>query len=59
MRLNGTHYLLVCTDDVNLLSEKTYARVRFWSENMKERDHLEGLVVDGRVTVKRKQDERT
>ena len=28
-------------------------RVRVWSENRKERDHLEDLVVDGRVTVKR------
>jgi len=36
--------------------------MRFWSENIKERDHLEGLVVDGRVTVKRilkKQDDWT
>jgi hypothetical protein len=33
--------------------------MRLWSENMKERDHLEDLVVDGSVTVKRKEGDRT
>jgi hypothetical protein len=27
--------------------------IKFWSKNMKGRDHLEGLVIDGRIILER------
>ena len=57
LKLNGTHRLLVCANDVNVLSRSVhsiqgvYSIQGFWWGNRRERNHLGDSGIDGRIIL--------
>jgi len=53
LKLNCTHRLLVCANDVNVLGRSVHSIQGFWWGNRRERNHLGDPGIDGRIILRR------
>jgi len=53
LKLNCTHRLLVCANDVNVLGRSVHSIQGFWWGNRRERNHFGDPGIDGRIILRR------